>query len=258
MNGHRGCKNIGVVVDRRFSDFDLAELYDTFHPWKQRDDFNFYLPMVMAAESVLDVGCGTGALLHRARQSGHRGRLRGLDPGVGMLTQARRRTDIEWVLGDAASISADPGFDLVIMTGHAFQVLVEDDQVRTSLSALRSNLTDAGRLVFETRNPSARAWENWTPDKVVEITDTDGAVIRMRHEVELPPNGDVVRFTTTFECSRWNRPQTSTSTLRFLGAEPLSSFLSDAGLVIEEQFGDWDRQPLTDASPEIITVARRV
>jgi hypothetical protein len=46
------------------------------------------------------------------------------------------------------------------------------------------------------------------------------------------------------------------STLRFLDADSVSWFLSDAGLAIEEQFGDWDRQPLTDASPEIITIAR--
>ena len=38
------------------------------------------LPMILAAESVLDVGCGTGALLHWARESGHGGRLVGLDP----------------------------------------------------------------------------------------------------------------------------------------------------------------------------------
>ena len=31
---------------------------------------------------------------------------------------------------------------------------------------------------------------------------------------------------------------------------------SDAGLAIEDQFGDWARQPVTEASPEIITVAR--
>lgn len=45
--------------------------------------------------------------------------------------------------------------------------------------------------------------------------------------------------------------------MRFLDAASLSSFLSDAGLVIEEQFGDWDRTPVTNASPEIITIARR-
>jgi hypothetical protein len=47
----------------------------------------------------------------------------------------------------------------------------------------------------------------------------------------------------------------SHSTLRFLSAETLGAFLADAGLVIEEQYGDWTRQPLTNTSPEIITIA---
>ena len=49
----------------------------------------------------------------------------------------------------------------------------------------------------------------------------------------------------------------SRSTLRFLDTDALSSFLDDAGLVVEEQFGDWDRSPLTATSPEIITIAGR-
>jgi hypothetical protein len=44
--------------------------------------------------------------------------------------------------------------------------------------------------------------------------------------------------------------------LRFLDPEPLYSFLLEAGFEIEEQFGDWGRQPLTATSPEIITIAR--
>jgi hypothetical protein len=44
--------------------------------------------------------------------------------------------------------------------------------------------------------------------------------------------------------------------LRFLGAKALSSRLAEADLMIEAQFGDWDRQPLTDRSPEIVTIAR--
>jgi SAM-dependent methyltransferase len=133
-----------------YSDEAAAALYDVLNPWGPSDAF--YLALVMDAASVLDVGCGRGALLHRARQAGHAGRLCGLDPDPAMLGVARRRrTDIEWVAGTAASMAFDGEFDLAIMTGHAFQVLVGDDEVRASLTAIRRALVDGGRFVFETR-----------------------------------------------------------------------------------------------------------
>ena len=242
------------MVDYLFSDSRLAELYDAF--CAGREDFGFYLPLVMSATSVLDVGCGTGELLRKAREDGHPGRLCGLDPAEAMLEQARKRGDVEWVHGDLSSVDWRREFDLVVMTGHAFQVLVEDDQLRTSLAAIQSALTEDGLFVFETRNPSARGWEAWIPDNAVEITH-DGSVVRMAHQVETPVVGDVVSFTATYTSPSWDGPLVSRSTLRFLDVDSLSAFLSGAGLVVEEQFGDWDRQPLTDTSPEIITVARR-
>jgi SAM-dependent methyltransferase len=247
----------GVVVDRLFADARLAALYDVFCPFEGRGDFCFYLPLVMSAEAVLDVGCGTGSLLHRARQDGHTGRLCGLDPAVGMLEQARKRSDIEWILGDLASVAWDREFDLVIMTGHAFQVLVEDDELRASLAAIRAALTKNGRFAFETRNPLVCEWEKWTPDNAVEVADATGVVVRQEHRVETPVEGDIVCFTATYTSSSLDGPQVSRSCLRFLDAESLSAFLSAAGLAIEEQFGDWKRSALCDASPEIITVARR-
>jgi SAM-dependent methyltransferase len=245
------------VVDRQFSDADLAALYDVFCPWDSRADFGFYLPLVMSAEAVLDVGCGTGALLHAARQAGHAGRLCGVDPADGMLRQARHRSDIEWVRGDLAATAWDQEFDLVVMTGHAFQVFVDDDEIRTSLAAIRSALTDGGRFAFETRNPPARAWEDWTPDNAVEVEGPGRTAVRMEHEVDTPLDGDVVTFSTTFTSPTWGRPRVSRSTLRFIDADSLASFLSEARFATEEQFGDWDGQPLTETSPEIITIARR-
>lgn len=242
------------MVDRLFSEPCLAELYDMF--CEGREDFGFYLPLGMSARSVLDVGCGTGKLLHLAREAGHTGRLCGLDPAEVMLNVAGKRSDIEWMLGDLASITWCREFDLVVMTGHAFQVFVDDDQLRESLAVIRSALTEHGCFVFETRNPLAREWEIWTPDNAVEIVRY-GNVVRMAHQVETPVTSDLVSFTATFMSPSWRQPQTSSSTLRFLGADALSSLLSDAGMVIEEQFGDWDKSALTDKSLEIITVAKR-
>jgi ubiquinone/menaquinone biosynthesis C-methylase UbiE len=245
------------MIERQFTEDRLAELYDVFHPPEQRADFAFYRELVVSAEAVLDVACGTGALLRMARESGHIGRLCGLDPARGMLNQARARSDIEWVLGDLSSVGWDREFDLVVMTGHAFQELVEDDEIRAALATIRSALNDGGHFAFETRNPRVRAWEHWTTDHAAEVTDATGAVVRRRLQVETPVEGDIVRFTTTFTSPGWDRPQVSQGMLRFLDADSLSSFLSGVRLTIEEQFGDWTRHPLTDTSTEIITIARR-
>ncbi|MFH8800114.1 class I SAM-dependent methyltransferase [Streptomyces sp. NPDC017936] len=242
------------MVDHSFADLALAALYDSINPWGPDDDF--YLDLVMSARTVLDVGCGTGRLLARAAAGGHPGRLVGLDPAAAMLVQARRRAPgVEWVLGDLRARLWDGDFDLVVMTGHAFQVLLGDEELRAALLAVRAALGAGGRFVFETRHPGARAWEGWTPDRVREVTDTEGRAVRVWHEVEGEPAGDRVTFTETFASARWDRPRSSRATLRFLAPEALSGFLAGAGLGVVEQYGDWDRGPLTATSPEIITVA---
>ncbi|MEV5960090.1 methyltransferase domain-containing protein [Streptomyces sp. NPDC051987] len=243
------------MVDHSYADLSLAALYDTLNPWGPGDDF--YLDLVMSAESVLDVGCGTGRLLRGARTAGHGGRLMGLEPAAAMLVQARRAAPgIEWVLGDLRSHRWEGyGFDLAVMTGHAFQELLGDEEVRAALTAVRSALSCTGRFVFETRNPTARAWETWTPDRVRRLADGNGRQVRVWHEIQGPPVGDRVTFTETYEGEAWAWPQVCRSTLRFLGPDALRGFLADAGLEVVEQYGDWARGPVTAGSPEIITVA---
>jgi SAM-dependent methyltransferase len=243
------------VVDRLFSDPVLAGLYDTLFPG--REDIEFYLPLLMSSQSVLDVGCGTGSLLHDARAKGHAGRLCGLDPAEAMLAQARKRSDIEWVRGDLTSVRWEGEFDLVVMTGHAFQVFVEDEEIRASLAAIHAALLPNGRFAFETRNPKARAWEGWTPDQAVEVEAAGGIRVQMAHELGVPFDGRTLTFTTTFRCAAWDGPRISHSTLRFLDPGVLSRFLRDAGFAIEAQWGNWNREPLMETSPEIITIARR-
>jgi SAM-dependent methyltransferase len=243
------------MVEHKFAEDRLAASYDVFFPPGQRDDFAFYLLLIMAARAVLDVECGTGALLRLARGAGHAARLCGLDPAPGMLSQARHRTDIEWVLGDLSSVSWDREFDLVIMTGHAFQELIEDDEIRAALAAICSALIAGGRFALETRNPLDRAWERWPEQYSAEVTDPTGAPVRCEYRVEDPIEEGVVRSISSYTSAAWEHPAVSWGALRFVEPAALAEFLGEAGLVIEEQFGDWDRSPLTDTSPEIITIA---
>ncbi|WP_405863212.1 class I SAM-dependent methyltransferase [Streptomyces sp. NBC_01515] len=243
------------MVDRSFADPSLAALYDTLNSWGPGDDF--CLGLVMSAGSVLDVGCGTGRLLGQARREGHRGRLTGLDPAAAMLVRARaHEPGVEWVLGDLRARAWHGEFELAVMTGHAFQVLLGDEELRLALRAVRAALVPGGRFVFETRNPEVRAWETWTADRVREIPDGHGGVVRVWHEVEsVSPADDRVTFTETFDGTLWERPQVDRTTLRFLDTDTLDGFLREAGFVVVERYGDWERGVLTPASPEIITVA---
>jgi SAM-dependent methyltransferase len=237
----------------QYSDEDAAALYDLLNPWGASDDF--YLALVMEAGSVLDVGCGTGALLRRARDAGHAGRLCGVDPDRASLAVARRGGDIEWVAGTAAAMTFESEFALALMTGHAFQFLVDDDEVRASLAAIRRALVDGGRFAFETRNPLARAWESWTPANAIEIVDPAGRQVRVSYEVESVVD-DLVTLTETTSDQRGVPLRVDRATLRFLDIDTLARFLATAGFQIESQYGDWSREPLDTASAEIITVAR--
>ncbi|MEV0096312.1 methyltransferase domain-containing protein [Streptomyces sp. NPDC050738] len=245
------------MPDDQFTDSRLAALYDTLNSSEPRDDFAFYLPLIMCAEAVLDVGCGTGTLLHDARRAGHTGRLVGVDPSQGMLERARMHPDIQWMLGDLGSAAWDEEFDLVVMSGHAFQVFVEDAELRSALRGIRASLKPGGRFAFETRNPAVRGWETWHEDYSAVVKDPSGATVRTVCEVDTPVTGDQVSFTSTYTGADWPAPMISRSTLRFLDPEPLEAHLAEAGLVTEAQYGDWDRTPLTATSPEIITIAAR-
>jgi SAM-dependent methyltransferase len=244
------------VVDRQFAELRLAQLYDLWSPAAERGDFGFYLPMVMRARSVADIGCGTGELLRLARRAGHPGRLSGLDPAEAMLEVARRQTDVEWLLGDMTTVEWSSEFELIVMSGHAFQVLLEDDEILRTLSAIRSALTPDGRFAFETRNPAAREWERWIPENAVDTKSTDGSTVRMSHRVHEPIVDDRVTFTSTFTCSEWPKAELSESTLRFLDRDSLNTFLNTSGMSVVEQFGNWSGTPFSAFSPEIVTIAR--
>jgi SAM-dependent methyltransferase len=244
-------------VTAPLTDSDVAALYDQANGWDAQawPADGFYNALVMAAGRVLDVGCGTGAMLHYARDHGHQGRLTGIDPDPAMLARAQRQASIEWVLGQAADIPWLGEFDLATMTGHAFQCLTTDDEVLASLGAIRAALRDDGRFAFETRHPQARAWEKWAAMGVSEMSTEAGRELRSWYTIDAV-TGDVVSFSETTTEQDGTPLRHDSCDLRFLEVTDLNRLLAESGLAVEAQYGDWDRSPITSASREIITIAR--
>ena len=82
----------------------------------QRLDYDSIVAIVPPGASVLDLGCGTGGLLARLRQQGHRrswaSRSTNGDPGVRPPRPGRRSLDLNLGLG----VFADGQFDCVILS----------------------------------------------------------------------------------------------------------------------------------------------
>ena len=235
-----------------YTDPRLATFYDQLNPWGP--DREFYLDLVMAAESVLDVGCGTGSVLAKAHAAGHTGRLVGLDPAAAMLNQAKAAcTDVDWILGDLGSVSFERKFELVIMTGHVFQVFLTDEEMAAALSAVRAALADGGRFAFETLNPRLRPWEKWTNQ--ADVVAADGTVVRAANTNTRLLEHGTVEVIGRFSSPGWDRDVLCPSRFRFVEVEELDVFLSKAGLAVVERYGHWDRRPFTEHLPEIITLA---
>ncbi|WP_020575985.1 class I SAM-dependent methyltransferase [Actinopolymorpha alba] len=237
-----------------YTDPRLAIFYDQLNPWGP--DRDFYLDLVMAADSVLDVGCGTGSVLRKARPAGHTGRLVGLDPAAAMLNQAKASTDVDWIHGDLGSVPFDQEFELVIMTGHVFQVFLTDNEIAAALTAVRAALADGGRFAFETLNPRLRPWERWTNQ--AEVVAADGTVVSTANTNPRLVERGIVEVVGRFSSPNWEREVLCPSRFRFVEVEELDAFLSEAGLAVVERYGLWDRRPFTEQLPEIITIATGV
>ncbi|MCB8942420.1 MAG: class I SAM-dependent methyltransferase [Ardenticatenaceae bacterium] len=242
------------MPDLAFMDPRLTAVYDTFNA--SDDDTNFYLRLAGAAPlRVLDMGCGTGRLTLCLAELGHE--VTGADPAKAMLAVARRKPGaarVTWIETDAAGMAVDGRFDLIIMTGHAFQVFLTNEEIHEALVNLRRHLAVNGRLAFETRNPAAREWEGWTRDQTTEQADIPGVgPVTIYYQTQSATN----RFVTFHACFRFGEEAMieAPSTLRFMDQAELAAYLQKAGFTNMEWLGNWDGAPLQLNSPEIIVIA---
>lgn len=213
----------------------IAEIYDLANPSAQ--DYDFYLRLAgLRPSSVLDLGCGTGTLCCALAKRGHR--VTGVDPAAAMLAVARSKPhaeQVEWVESSAQSYKSQRRFDLIVMTGHAFQVLRTDADALAVLETMRGHLKERGRIAFETRNPRVDWVGEWSGLQRLVGTLAGGQLLET---LEITgQNGEFISFQTSYH-SPHETPTTS-STLRFPSREHVEALIARSGLVVRNLFGDW-------------------
>lgn len=239
------------MPDIHYENPRLAAIYDLDSGWS--DDRDFYLSL--AAESpqrILDLGCGTGLLCDAYAERGHE--VTGVDPSAAMLDVARRKrhgSRIEWVQSCAQTFESKKTFDLVIMTGHAFQVLLEDADVRNTFCSVKKLLNASGQFVFESRNPSIDWAGKWNYEMEIQLPHEK--VIESRQFLSLENS----RMTFELKYQFQDETLLSLSELRFSGPDEIETQVSAAGLKVEKILGDWVGGPFSSAlSEEMIFVVK--
>lgn len=107
--------------------------------------------------SVLDVGCGTGALAQRLTGLGYQ--VTGVDPSDGMLEVMRARSpEVRAVQGSGTELPFEPdSFDVVVSVA-TFHHIAEPAAVRKTLAEMTRVSRPQGRIVIWDHNPRNPYW----------------------------------------------------------------------------------------------------
>ncbi len=245
-------------VDEYFD--DTAVFYDAVYDGSVGGDLEFYRDLTREADGpVLEVGCGTGRIYLELLREGVD--ADGIDISSGMLDVLRSKAaedglDPSVREADVTEFEADREYALVIVPFRTFLHVVEIDDQLEALERIHDALAPGGRLVLNAFVPSFEviceqygAWEertleiegeSYTYRTKTEIVDEVEQLARIR-TVVLDGSGD--------EHFRTETPLNLVSRREFDFLFRLSSFSS------WRVFGGFDRDPLADASQEMVWVA---
>jgi SAM-dependent methyltransferase len=240
------------VVDAIFAERRLAEVYDPLDP--DRSDLDAYAAMVeeFGAGSVLDIGCGTGTLACLLARRGLT--VTAVDPAEASLAVAWTKPGadrVRWVHGYTTDLPPLQ-VELVTMTANVAQVFLTDAEWAATLRAAYAALRPGGRLVFETRDPAARAWLEWNRERSYQRTVVPGVGAVQTWGDVLDVSGDLVSFRSAFVFEADGAVLTSESTLRFRHRDEVTATLAAVGYLVEEV-----RQAPDRPGRELVFIARR-
>ncbi|MFD9914426.1 class I SAM-dependent methyltransferase [[Kitasatospora] papulosa] len=230
----------------------LAAIYDPLAP--DRSDLNAYLQMAdeFEAQRVLDIGCGTGVFALLMADRGIE--VVGVDPAQASIDVARTKPGsgrVRWICGDATNLPPLQ-VDLATMTANVAQEIADPQTWQQTLRGAHEALRPGGRLIFETRDPARRAWQEWTREKSYRVTQIPsvGSIESWVQiiEVSMP----LMTFRWTYRFAADGQVLTSDSTLRFRERDEVKKDLDAHGYFVDDIRNAPDRP-----GREFVFLARR-
>jgi SAM-dependent methyltransferase len=229
------------VADDIFEHPRLAAIYDALDP--DRGDLDVYVAIAaeLGARRVLDVGCGTGTFALLLADRGLE--VTGVDPARGSLEVARAKPGSErvhWIHGDATALPA-MRVELATMTANVAQAIADPPDWEGTLRGVYDALRPGGHLVFETREPAYRAWQEWNRAASYRTTTIPGVGAVESWVDMMDLSWPLVTFRGTYVFASDGQVLTSDSTLRFRERDEVEAALVAHGYAVQEVRGAPDR-----------------
>jgi len=208
----------------------------------------------VSPQFLADLGCGTGRLTTHFSEAGYI--ITAIDPNEEAIEYAKKKAyanDVTWIVGDSSHLGAS-AYDAVVMTANVAQVFLTDESWRQVVSDVYRSLNPGGHFIFDTRNPLAKAWEQWekdlTPDVAKDMTTGDPLEIWMEYEGF---EGVVFTFYETVKSVQTGDVLIREKMqLRFRSMEEIGESLQQAGFSLFQVYGDWKFEPATAQSQSFI------
>lgn len=248
--------------------------YESAFSRVSRSDVPFYVNWHReTGGATLELACGTGRVLIPCARAG--GAIVGLDFAAPMLEVCRRKLEeqpedvrrrVALLEADMTDFDLARTFALVTIPFRAFQHLVTVEAQKACLACVRRHLDPGGKLVFDFFHPD--------PAYLVEHPDFDAA----REDVPptaLPDGRTVSRASritgynraeqrndiefihdVTYPDGRRERLVQPLS-MRYFYRYEVEHLLALCGFRVAELYGNFDRSPFRDDSPEMVFVAEK-
>ncbi len=251
----------------------FAEFYDHTPLYLSRPDIAFYVEEARSAGAVLELGCGSGRILIPTAAAGVP--ITGLDLSESMLARCRDklaeqpsevRARVRLVHTSMTAFDLAEKFPLVTTPFRAFQHLISIDDQLACLRCVHRHLAPGGRLILDMFQVNPAALDN--PEWMREREDTpetklpDGRSFRRTaritafHRAEQMNEVEFVVY-LTYPDGRTER-HTQTFPFRYFFPKEIEHLLARAGFRVVTMYGDFHRSPLSNDSPDMLTVAEKI
>jgi 2-polyprenyl-3-methyl-5-hydroxy-6-metoxy-1,4-benzoquinol methylase len=211
---------------------------------------------------VLEIACGSGLVTVPLAAQGLD--VTGLDLARPMLEHARKKAEarglnIHWVEADARSFDLGTQYQFIFITGNAFQAFLYRQDQEALFASVKRHLLRDGVLAFETRNPSGHDLTTQSEEEFDQsYTSVEGHRVSVSSTQVYDPIAQIMYWTSY---RRWNdgtrdHEKETHIACRFTHPQELAGLLHYNGFQVVQQFGNWDKEPLSASSPSIISICK--